>query len=144
MNCIGFPKMFKGNSTVIKTDKANTVLTVLDNTVTKSTTIANEATRECVYLLINSECRDLFGDPEFGIHLKRYLYDQNNVILKDVLIDDIYTQITTFCPQVFLERSNIDIKQQKTKLYATITYKNRTDFTTDTLNLMLMNIGEKE
>ena len=142
MNCIGFPKMFKGNSTVIRTDEPYSEIKISsDKLITKTYTYANEATRECVYLLLNSEKRDLFGDPDFGIRLKRFLYDQNNLILKDLLIDEIYTQLCIFCPQIFLERKNIDIKQENNKLYAIITYKNRIDFKTNTLNLVLL---EKE
>ena len=32
----------------------------------------------------------MFGDPDFGIRLKRYTFNQNNYILRDVLIDEIY------------------------------------------------------
>ena len=52
MNCIGFPKMFKANSTVIKKDL--------------------DATTECALLLLGSEQGELLGDPQFGIKLKKF------------------------------------------------------------------------
>ena len=33
--------------------------------------------------------------------LNKYLFDQNNYILKDMLIDTIYTQLALFLPQLF-------------------------------------------
>lgn len=80
MNCIGFPKMFSGNAAVVVSDEKNL------------------ATIECVDLLLHSEAGDLFGDPDFGIRLKRYIHNQNDFILRDILIDEIYTAIATFCP----------------------------------------------
>ena len=97
MKSIAFPKMFNTNST-------NTVKDL-------------DATKQNTLLLLRSEKGDLFGDPYFGIRLKRYLYDQNNYILKDVIIDEIYTQIALFLPQVRVERKDIHIWQDMAKLY---------------------------
>lgn len=130
MNIINFPNMFKGNSTVILRDTDEDTL--------------NDATSESIYLLLSTECGELFGDPEFGIRLKRYFYEQNNYILRDILIDEIYTQITTFCPQVYLERKNIKIEQQGKDLYAKIVCKNQKNFKTNTYNLVLMINKENE
>lgn len=123
MNCLAFPKMFKGNQTLINSDYA--------------------ATSECIHLLLSSEVGTLFGDPDFGLKLKKYTFHQNNYILRDILIDEIYTQISTFCPQVYLERKNIQITQEGSKLYATIQCKNQSDFTTNTYNLVLLDDEEK-
>ena len=60
MNSICWPKIFHGNST-----------TVLQGF---------EASKRCVHLLLSSETGELFGDPDFGIKLKRYVFDQNNYI----------------------------------------------------------------
>ena len=118
MNCIAFPRIFKGNSTVVLED--------------------TDATMVCMHLLLSSEVKDLFGDPGFGIRIKKYTFNQNNYILKDILIDELYTQITTFCPQVYLERKNIDIIQEGNKLFAIISCKNQKDFQTNTYKLVLL------
>lgn len=126
MNCIGFPKMFGGrSSTVVKTDDKN-----------------SEATKECIYLLVSSEKREMFGDPDFGVRLKYYTFDQNNYVLRDILIDELYTQITTFCPQIYIDRKNIIIKQSGKNLLATISYKNVKDFVTNTFELVLLSEDE--
>ena len=36
----------------------------------------------------------------FGILLKHYMFNQNSYVLKDMLIDTLYTQIAIFLPQV--------------------------------------------
>ena len=119
MNSIGFPKMFQGNSTIIFDDEEN------------------KASMSCLHLLLGSEAGTLFGDPDFGIKLRRYLFDQNNYVLRDILIDELYTKISIFCPQLYLERKNIRIDTDGSKLYARITCKNQENFQTNTYNLVL-------
>lgn len=128
MNCVSFPNMFKGNSTVILTDNDTN----------------SSATLTCLHLLLGSEENTLFGDPAFGIRLRRYLFEQNNYILKDILIDEIYSKISEFCPQIYVQRSNISITNDKNKLYVNIKCKNRKDFKTNTYNLKLYEIEETE
>lgn len=120
MNSIGFPKMFNGNSTIVNSeaDSAKSVL-------------------EWLHLLLSSEVGTLQCDPDFGLRLKRYTFDQNNYILRDILIDEIYTQITTFCPCVYLERKNITIKSDGYKVYATIICKDQKTFKSNMFDLVL-------
>lgn len=117
MNSVQFPKLFNRNSTVILKE--------------------DDATLNCLHLLVSSECGELFGDPDFGIRIKKYTFDQNNYILRDVLIDEIYTQIKTFCPQVYIDRNNITINQKGQKLTATIKVRNKLDYQLNTYNLDL-------
>lgn len=118
MNSLAFPKMFQGNSTLILKDK--------------------DATKTCVHLLVSSESGDMFGDPDFGIKLRKYTFDQNNYILKDIIIDEIYSKLTIFCPQIFLERKNITLTSEGSKLYCTVTCRSKLDFTINTFNLVLL------
>ena len=103
MKSIAFPKMFNTNSTNITKDL--------------------NATKQNTLLLLRSEKGDLFGDPYFGIRLKRYLFDQNNYILKDVIIDEIYTQLALFMPQLIVNRRDIKIEQSMSKLYCNLIYQ---------------------
>ena len=118
MNSLGFPKIFKGNSTIVEE--------------------GIKASKVCVYLLLNTEKGELFGDPDFGIRIKRYTFEQNNYILRDVLRDEIFEQLLIFCPQLYLEKTDINIKQSGNKLTAEITALNRVDYTTSTYNLVLL------
>ena len=70
---IAFPKMFKSVRT----------LTVKDH----------DATESNLKLLLASERETLFGDPDFGTKTRRYIFEQNNEILRDIIIDEIYTAI---------------------------------------------------
>lgn len=97
------------------------------------------ATKQNALLLLYSEKGELFGDPYFGIRLKRYLYDQNNYILKDVIIDEIYTQLALFMPQLKVNRNDIKIIQERAKLYCNFKAINQVDFTTDMYSLVLYN-----
>ena len=114
---IKFPDMFNSNSTkVVK---------------------GLEATKQNTLLLLHSEATELFGDPYFGVRIKRYLFDQNNYILKDILIDEIYTKIAVFLPQIKLNRKDIKIIQDRAKLYCNLKATNMIDFTTNTYSLVL-------
>lgn len=124
MKSIAFPKMFNSNSTNITKDF--------------------EATKQNTLLLLRSEKGDLFGDPYFGIRLKRYLFEQNNFILKDIIIDEIYTQLALFMPQLIVERKDIKITQERAKLYCRFKAINQANFQTDTYNLVLYDEDEQK
>lgn len=122
MRTMKFPKMFNTNSTNVW--KSNEYL---------------YATRQSALLLLQSERGELFGDPYFGIVLRRYMFDQNSYILKDVIIDVIYTQFALFLPQIKIKRSDIDIIQNKEKgrLYCKFSGISQINYTHNTFNLVL-------
>ena len=123
MRSIKFPKMFNTNST----------------NVWKSTEYKN-ATAQNTLLVLGSERGELFGDPYYGLLLKHFLYDQNSYVLRDQLIDMIYTQIAIFIPQIKIDRKDIEIIQdkQKGKVYCNFKGINQIDYTTNTYNLVLL------
>ena len=123
MNSISFPKMFNNTSTNVVKDY--------------------DATLQDVKLLLCSEKGELFGDPFFGIRLKRYMFNQNNYVLRDILLDEIFTQLVTFAPQLSFERKDISIIQRGKTVYAKIKALNKVDFTTNTYELVLMQDGER-
>ena len=122
MRSYKFPKMFRPNSSRIwRADEYN------------------KATRQNTILLMHSERGELECDPYFGILLKRYLFNQNSYILKDMLMDTIYTQLAIFLPQVKVSRNSIDIIPDKLRgrLYCTFSGVNQIDYTHNTFNLVL-------
>lgn len=122
MRSIKFPKMFNNSST----------------RVWKSSEY-KEATTQNTKLLLNSERGELIGDPYFGLLIKHFMFDPNSYILRDQIIDMIYTQLAVFIPQVKVERKNISIFQdkEKAKLYCEFTGINQIDFTVNTYYLVL-------
>lgn len=122
MRSFKFPKMFNSNSSRIwRADEYN------------------KATRQNVLLLLHSERGELECDPYFGVLLKHYLFNQNSYILKDILIDTIYTQIAIFLPQVKVTRNSIDIiaDARKGRLHCSFSGVNQIDYTHNTFNLLL-------
>ena len=122
MRSFKFPNMFKSNSSRIWREDEY-----------------NKATRQNALILLQSERGELECDPYFGILLKHYLFNQNNYILKDILIDTIYTQIAIFLPQVKISRNSIDIVTDplKGRLYCSFYGTNQIDYTHNTFNLLL-------
>ena len=122
MRSFKFPKMFDTNSSRIwKADEYG------------------KATKQNVFLLLQSERGELVCDPYFGILLKHYMFNQNSYILTDMLIDTIYTQIAIFLPQVKISRNSIDIVHDplKGRLYCSFSGTSQIDYTHNTYNLLL-------
>ena len=122
MRSYKFPKMFSSNSSNIwRADEHG------------------KATKQNVLLLLQSERGELICDPYFGILLKHYMFNQNSYVLKDMLIDTIYTQIAIFLPQIRISRNSIDIFSDniKGKLYCRFSGINQIDYTHNTFNLLL-------
>lgn len=127
MRSIKFPKMFNTNSTNVW--KSNEYLS---------------ATTQNTILLLHTTRGELFGDPYFGLMLKRFMFDQNNYVLRDQIIDMIYTQLALFIPQVKVKRKDIDIVQdrQKGKLYCHFSGTNQIDYQLNTFDLLLLENNE--
>lgn len=123
MYSIAFPNMFDNSRTKLYKD--------------------TKATASNLWLLLKSDKLTLFGDPYFGTSLKKAIFEQNDSILKDLLIDEIYTVIITFMPQIQLSRKNIDIISDGVDVFAKITCTDLTDFTTNLYEINLTtNLGE--
>lgn len=97
----------------------------------------HEATVQNLKLTLLSERNSLFGDPYFGTLWKRLLFDQNNVIIRDIIIDDILTTIETFVPQLLVTRKDITVTSDKYSVYITIKGTNLLDYQLDTYNIKL-------
>jgi len=97
-----------------------------------------DATLSNLKLLLLSDKYTLFGDPYFGTNLKRLLYSPNDVVLKDIVIDDIYTAILTFMPQIKILRKNILLNIEKSKISVNIVCTNLLDYTTNMYEINLL------
>lgn len=96
-----------------------------------------DATLTNLKLILLSDKYALLGDPYFGTNLKRLTFDQNNQVIRDLIIDDIYTAIITFMPQLIVNRRDIKITSDKINVYVEIKVLNMLDFNTDLYNINL-------
>lgn len=96
-----------------------------------------DATLQNIKTVLGSEKGEFKFDPYFGIRLKRYMFEQNNFVLQDLLLDEIYEQLVTFIPQIIVKRNDITFEKERAKLYLNIKCTNRVDFTLNTYNLVL-------
>ena len=122
MKSISFPKMISHNY----------IQTVSDY----------DATLQNMKLLLGSEKGEFVFDPFFGIRLKRYMFEQNNKILMDILIDEIYEQLVIFMPQLIITRKDISLVSDVAKIYVNIKARNQRDFALNKYNLVLFNSQE--
>ena len=107
------------------------------NSTTANLLNDKEAIRSNMILLFSSERGTLFGDPYYGSELDKYLYEQSGSIVIDLLIDELYTTIKTFMPQVYVERKDINVYAINTTLYADIKYYYIIDNTSDLFTIRL-------
>jgi len=123
MNGIKFPKMFNTNNTRVWKPSEH-----------------HEITMQNVKVLLHTERGELIGDPYFGLLLKHFFFEQNNYILRDQIIDMIYTQVALFLPQIKIKRSDILVYQdrEKAKVYCEFKGINQIDFTVNTYQLVLL------
>ena len=117
MNSIAFPIMWNNSSTNIIRD--------------------HDATASNLKLLLLSDKTSLFGDPYFGTNIKKLIHDQNNIVIRDLVVDDIYTAITTFMPQIIVKRGDIKVTSDRSNVYVNIKCLNLIDYTTDLYNINL-------
>ena len=101
-----------------------------------------DSTLQNLILLLGSEKGEFVFDPFFGIRLKRYMFEQNNKVLRDILIDEIYEQITIFMPQLIIKRKDITLVSEMAKIYVNIKARNQKDFSLNSYNLVLFNNQE--
>ena len=117
MDSINFPDMFSTTSTKIVS--------------------GHDATLNNLKLMLLSSRKTLFGDPYFGTNIKKLIHDQNNIVIRDLVIDDIYTAITTFMPQIIVKRGDIKVTSDRSNVYVNIKCLNLIDYTTDLYNINL-------
>lgn len=101
-----------------------------------------QATMTNLKLLLASEVTSLFGDPGYGSKLMQAIYSQNDLILQDLVIDEIYTCIKTYMPQLLVERKDIIITADDDGLYAEIRAVSAEDYTLDLYKIQLTDTDE--
>lgn len=122
MNSINFPNMLNNTTTNLIKDK--------------------EATASNLKILLMSDKTSLFGDPYFGTLLKKYIFEQNNAILRDLIVDEIYTSIRIFLPQILVTRKDIIVTSDGVDIFVRIKCLNLLDYTTNVYNINLTTIDE--
>lgn len=96
-----------------------------------------EAVKSNISLLFDSEQLSLFGDPYYGSQLKKTLFEQADGIIVDLVIDEIYTMLVTFIPQIFVQRKDIEVFTDHTTIYAEVRYLYLLDNTADLYTIKL-------
>lgn len=122
MNAVNFPEMLSSNKTVIIKDL--------------------DATKQNLELLLTSYKQTMLGDPYFGTNLRKLFFENNNAILRDLVIDDIYTAINNFMPQIRVIRKNIEVTSDRNSVYVRIKAQNILDFSFDEYNIKLLEVEE--
>ena len=117
MYSFGWPEMFNGSRAKLVED--------------------HQATTNNLKLMLKSPRTSLFGDPYFGTELQKVIYSPNSGIIQDLVIDDIYSSIQVFIPQLKLSRNDVTLDRDKLNLYADIQATNLIDYTNNLYEIRL-------
>ncbi len=124
MYSIAFPDMFSNSYTKLVKD--------------------HEATKSNLKLLLSSDKGSLFGDPDYGTVIMKYLFEQNDNVVKSLLVEKIYMAIKQFMPQLIVERKNIQVTAPTMKsIQINITAINKIDYQLDTYSIELVENSEE-
>lgn len=122
MNAVRFPDMIISNKTAIVNDK--------------------DATMQNLETLLLSNKYTLLGDPYFGSNIEKLLYESNNIILQDIIIDDIFTAINNYMPQIRVLRNNITVASNGNNVTVNIRAQNMLDYSFDEYSIRLLTVEE--
>lgn len=122
MNAVKFPDMISNNKTNIVKDL--------------------DATKQNYALLLKSFKKTLFGDPYFGVNLQKLFFERNNAVLRDLVIDDVFTATTLFMPQLRVERKNISVTSDGSDVYVNIKAQNMLDYSFVNYSINMLNVEE--
>lgn len=123
VNAIKFPEM------ISSTGQANLIFN-------------REATYQNLKYLLLSTKKTLLGDPYYGTRLRDMIFEKNNPILRDLVVDDIYTNIRTYMPQIRIDRKNIEVTSNGKIVQVTIVAQNVIDFKFDDYTIKLLDVEE--
>lgn len=73
-------------------------------------------------LLLLTSKGELLGDPNYGTNLMRYIYENNNYILHDSIVEEILTAVDTYEPAIYLSADDITITPHDNKVDISIAY----------------------
>lgn len=90
-------------------------------------------------MLLFADKTSLFGDPYYGTIIKQLIFEPNDILLRDIVVDAIYTAILQFMPQILVKRKDITITQSGIDIYVNIKVLNMLDYQTDMYNINLLN-----
>lgn len=103
----------------------------------------HEATLSNLKLILGTTTRNcLFGDPYYGTGLMKMLFEQNSILLEDIIKDEIYSAIQLYVPQLKLTRDDIELDSDGSKLTVTIKAINLIDYKPDLYSIDLTNFEE--
>ncbi len=104
MYSLSFPNMIKNNQVQLVKD--------------------TDATQSNLALALLSNKRAFVYDPDFGCALGSMFFNQNNDLIPELVIDQVYSCIVTFMPQLQLSRNDITLVQSSKGVTININTKN--------------------
>lgn len=82
----------------------------------------NVSIEQSLRLLLTTAKGELFGDPFFGTNIMAFINEPNDLVLKDEIIDDFVSAISSYEKRVSVAEDDIDVVQTDAKVNVTITY----------------------
>lgn len=84
-------------------------------------------------LLLLTAKGELFGDPSYGTHIKKYLFDINNSATQDLIKEEIISAVTLYMPMISIARTDVTFIVDGTKLSINLGITKNSNVYTDLL-----------
>tara|TARA_R110002012_G_scaffold186348_2_gene353012 strand:+ start:253 stop:675 length:423 start_codon:yes stop_codon:yes gene_type:complete len=105
----------------------------------KGTRTVKEQVKTNLINLLLTEPGERINEPNFGVGLKKLLFEQNPNI--EILKERISNQIEFYIPTISLLDININFKNDEYKLFIIISYSFNLDRSKDAIQLNFNNVG---
>jgi uncharacterized protein len=99
----------------IKDDLENNRLFAMNNNT-------RDAVKTEIVLLLLTKKGERWYAPEYGTNLRRFLFDMNDQITEDLIINDIKTSVAKFLPRITISSINVEPTKNNTQLIITIKF----------------------
>ena len=81
-----------------------------------------ERVKQSIKVILSTKVGTRFFQPDFGCKLYNYLYEQNTLVMKDIVKRDIETSLTRWEPRITLNLVSVVYDNIKSSLKITINY----------------------
>ncbi len=112
------------------------------NTTTTKIVKDAEATKSNLALVLLSNKKSFIFDPDFGCNLGFLFFEQNADIIPELVIDQIYSAIQTFMPQLLVDRRDITITQENNSVLINVKALNYMTHEIDNYTLTILTSEE--
>lgn len=112
--------------------------TCFDISTGKTLTVSSYTSiNQCLGLLFTSAKGELLSDPDFGTNLFAYILEPNDLMLRDMVVDDILYAVNKYEKRITMSESDINITSTRDYVVISVNYFIKKTGDTETFEVTL-------